>query len=371
MRTAILSDLHLGLTGGGDVLRDPDVRRVLFGEIAGADRVVLLGDVVELRERPLGPSLESARPFFEDLGEALGGAEVTIVPGNHDHRFAEPLLDRLSLDSRPLGLEQIADPSPGATETIGAWLGPARLRIAYPGVWLREDVYASHGHYLDAHLTLPRAEALAVSTLARLAGPVPQHASVLDYERITRPLYGLAYGAAQGSRARRRRTQQGLAERAWNLLGGDLTGADRAQRRRAALARRAFPLGVRGINRLLRADFDPDISPESISRRGVEAATEVVRRLGIGEHHVINGHTHRGGPYPEDGEWELPGGGRLHNTGSWVFASVFHHPAAPPNSYWPGTVTWLEDEEPPRRVRLLSHRSYRELNDVINRANRR
>ena len=50
MRTAIISDLHLGAASGEDVLRDPAVRRLLLEEIAGADRVVLLGDVVELRD---------------------------------------------------------------------------------------------------------------------------------------------------------------------------------------------------------------------------------------------------------------------------------------------------------------------------------
>ena len=60
--TAIVSDLHLGLVSGGDVLRDPEVRRVLLEEIAGADRVVLLGDVVELRDLPLGPSLAPPGP---------------------------------------------------------------------------------------------------------------------------------------------------------------------------------------------------------------------------------------------------------------------------------------------------------------------
>ena len=48
----------------------------------------------------------------------------------------------------------------------------------------------------------------------------------------------------------------------------------------------------------------------------------------------------------------------LHNTGSWVFASVFHHPGTPPSPYWPGTVTWVEDSGPPRREQLLLDRSY-------------
>ena len=25
------------------------------------------------------------------------------------------------------------------------------VQLAYPGVWLRDDVYATHGHYLDCH----------------------------------------------------------------------------------------------------------------------------------------------------------------------------------------------------------------------------
>ncbi len=80
----------------------------------------------------------------------------------------------------------------------------------------------------------------------------------------------------------------------------------------------------------------------------------MTRRLQIDAAHTITGHTHRAGPEEGEAEWPLPGGGRLHNTGSWVFADAFHHPGAPPGPYWPGTVTWLEDEGPPRRVRLLA-----------------
>ena len=113
MRTAIISDLHLGVASDEDVLRDADVRRVLFEEIANADRLVLLGDVVELRNLPVGPSLERSRPFFEELGEALGDVEVTIVPGNHDARLAEPLLDELSIAGEPaLGLQHRYPPGP-------------------------------------------------------------------------------------------------------------------------------------------------------------------------------------------------------------------------------------------------------------------
>jgi len=370
VRTAIISDLHLGVASDEDVLRDREVRRVLFEEIAGADRLVLLGDVVELRNLPLGPSLERARPFFEGLGDVLGHAEVILVPGNHDARLAEPLLDELSIAGEPLGLEHRYGPLPpgnapfpGPAELIDEWLGPARLNFAYPGVWLRDDVYATHGHYVDAHLTLPRAECVAAATMIRLAGPLPNRTTPADYERILRPLYGFAYGLAQVLPVRRRRN--GPFEKAWEVLAGERDGA------KAKAARAGFPLAIRGLNSLLRAGFEPDVTPRAIFRSGVEATVELATRLGLDDVTVITGHTHRAGPLPDEAEWPLPRGGRLHNTGSWVFASAFHQPGTPPNSYWPGTVTWLEDDDPPRRVQLLQDHSHAQMIDLISRASPR
>jgi len=368
MRTAIISDLHLGLSSGGDVLRDPGVRSILLEEIAGADRVVLLGDVVELRERTLGASLALSRPFFEDLGAALGEAEVTIVPGNHDHRFAEPLLEGLSLEGgTPLTLDRRHPPGAGATAAIAEWLGPARLEIAYPGLWLRDDVYATHGHYMDAHLSLPRAECLAIATRMRIAGPLPDPAAPADYERLLLPLYGFVFGLAQVRRTAVARTQARTSEAAWELLAGAEDGDTRGRRAAMAAARASFPAAVWAINRLLRAEFQADISGPGIFHSGLAAATEMSRRLGVDGAHVITGHSHRGGPIGEEA-WPLPGGGSLHNTGSWVFASIFHHPGLPPNPYWPGTVTWVEDEGPPRRVQLLLERSHGELTELVTRA---
>jgi hypothetical protein len=365
MRTALLSDLHLGLGSGGDVLRDARIRRVLFEQLADADRVVLLGDVVELREMPVGPALKRARAFFEELGETLGDREVTIVPGNHDHHFAGPLLDELSLDGgAPLGLEQTHGPSPGPTATIDDWLGPARLRIAYPGLWLREDVYATHGHYMDAHLPVPRAECLAIATLVRLSKPVPPSADVADYERVVRPLYGFAYGVAQARRASAS-PRKNPSEAAWRVLTANDGVLGRGQRLRSSAIRNGFPAGIWAINRLLRSDFEPDITSESIFRGGLLAATELARRLGLDGVHVITGHTHRGGPGDGEAEWPLAGGGRLHNTGSWVFAPAFQVPDDPHNPYWPGTLTWVEDSGPPRRAQLLRDRSHDEMVDLI------
>jgi hypothetical protein len=365
MRTAIISDLHLGSGFGEDIVRDVEIRRLLLDEISAADRLVVLGDALELRELPLARVLEAARPFFEELGEAMAGRPVVLVPGNHDHRLAEPLLEQLDLAGGTLGLEQRDEPAGEAAERIAAWLGEAELQFAYPGLWLRDDVYATHGHYMDCHMSLPRLECIAAAAAMRAFGPLPERPDPTDYERILRPIYGLSFGLAQGGLSWQVHRP---SERAWRTISG--RNARRGRARQTAL-RIATGVGVSTsiwtINHLLRARFDPDLSADSISQSGVAAATELAARLDLGAADVITGHTHRGGPGDAEAEWSLPSGGRLHNSGSWVFASAFHHPGTPPNAYWPGTVTWLEDGVAPRRARLLVERPRDELREIVRR----
>jgi hypothetical protein len=365
VRTAIVSDLHLGSASGEDVARDPQLRRVLLEEIATADRLVLLGDALELRELPMARVLELVQPFFEELGEAMAGRRVVFVPGNHDHRLAEPLLDAAALAGDELDLEHRGPPSGEPGASLAAWLGEAELGIAYPGLWLREDVYATHGHYMDCHLSLPRLECVAAAAVMRAGGRPPMTATPADYERILRPIYGFFSGLAEAGFA------PGAArpsERAWRTIAGRRDGGiARRTAIRAAVAT-GVPASIWLINRALRAEFEPTLSAAAITRSGIAATVELAGRLGIEAAHTITGHTHRAGPNEDEAEWPLPGGGRLHNTGSWVYADAFHHPGAPPGPYWPGTVTWIEDEGPPRRVRLLLDRSHRELRDAVARS---
>ncbi|MEX0973262.1 MAG: metallophosphoesterase [Solirubrobacterales bacterium] len=359
MRTAIVSDLHLGSAFGEDLLRDVGIRQALLERLGDADRLILLGDVIELRELPLATVLAGARPFFEELGEAMAGKPIVLVPGNHDHRLAEPLLERVALAGGPLKLEQRGAPAGEAPERIAAWLGGAELEIAYPGIWLRDDVYATHGHYMDCHMTLPRLECIAAAAAMRALGPLPERTDPGSYERVLRPVYSLSFGLAQGGLARRASRP---SERAWRTISsrnGKGGGVRRAALRAAVGA--GVPASVWGINRLLRANFDPRLNSGSISRSGIAAATELARRLGLRAAHTITGHTHRAGPEDHEEAWSLSGRGHLHNTGSWVFASAFHRPGTPPGPYWPGTITWLEDEGPPNRVKLLGEYTQSEL----------
>jgi len=362
VRTAIVSDLHLGSASGEDLGRDPAMRQILLEEIREADRLVLLGDVLELRELPMARVLETVRPFFEELGEAMAGRRVVLVPGNHDHRLAEPLLEEVALAGGPLGLEHRALPSGEPATRIASWLGEAELSIAYPGAWLRDDVYATHGHYMDCHMTLPRMECIAAAAIMRAGGHPPYSATPGDYERILRPIYGLAFGLAEAGLARGATRP---SERAWRSISGRRNGGRASHAAIKAAVAAGVPASVWLLNRGFGADFDADLSSAAITRSGIAAATELTQRLQIEAAHTITGHTHRGGPEESEAEWPLPGGGRLHNTGSWVYADAFHHPGAPPNPYWPGTVTWVEDEDAPRRVRLLVERPRDELKAAV------
>src|SRR4051794_36254866 len=254
MRTAIVSDLHLASATGEDVLHDEGIRRTLFDEIATADRVVLLGDCLELRDLALADALATARPFFEELGEAMTGREIVYVPGNHDHRLAEPLLERSSLASRPgLGLENRYRPSAGAAARLARWLGDAKLELAYPGIWLRDDVYATHGHYMDCHLTLPRFECIAAAAVMRGTGPIPDPATPDHYERVLRPVNSLSFGLAQSGALRVAANATRPSERAWHWINGSSRRGGGRELVAGAIGRTAVPAAVWTLNRALGA----------------------------------------------------------------------------------------------------------------------
>jgi metallophosphoesterase superfamily enzyme len=114
MRTVLISDMHLGSSAVIDLLRRPELRRALWEEVEGANQVVLLGDAIELRDRPLSEALALARPFFAELASVIGGGRVLVVPGNHDHHLLEGWLEHRRLVAEaPLGLEQRVDVGAG------------------------------------------------------------------------------------------------------------------------------------------------------------------------------------------------------------------------------------------------------------------
>jgi hypothetical protein len=378
MRTLSVSDLHLGSLTGADVLRRPDLREPLLLAAADVDRVVLLGDVLELRHGPLYEPMLAAREFFEDLGRALEGRELVITAGNHDHALVEPWLAARGVDSEPppLGLEQVLEPAEAspALARISQWAEPARTRVAYPGLWVREDVYATHGHYLDSHLTVPTLERLSVGAMSRLIGkPQADFHTVADYEAVGAPVFAWRDAVARDSRTGN--ALNGLATvNAWRALrgGGDLGGQEAGPARRRlrharALRARAlvlgFPVAVAMLNRAGLGPLKAEVSTAELRRAGLRAMGEVAARLGLGDAHVIFGHTHRAGPLDGDdpAEWTGRGGARLLNTGSWTYASIFLGETPAESPYWPGACVLVEDTGAPQVLRLLQDRTREEI----------
>lgn len=367
MRTLVVSDLHLGTRKRVDVLRRPELRSALLERVTSVDRVVLLGDVLELRDGPLRETLPAARSFFEQLGEALPDGEIVLAPGNHDHALIAPWFEHRGVDvpAATLGVEQrigARDAAP-AVAAMSRWLGGDRLEVAYPGLHLRDDVYATHGHYLDVHLTVPTFERLAIGVTGRvLKRPATAVATVEDYESTLAPMYAWIHAVARHASATGSTFDGGGTVAAWRALAGS---GPRSARMR--LLKAAFPVGIGALNRLGIGPLLPGLSAVQLRQAGLRAMGQVVQRLGIGAAHVIFGHTHRTGPLPGDdpSEWRAPNGAALHNAGCWVYETTFMNRTAGESPYWPGGCILVEDEGPPQLLRLLSDRPHAELEAAV------
>lgn len=389
MRTLIVSDLHLGSVSRADVLQAPEPRAQLLEALQGADRLVLLGDTLELRHGPAGAAMRAAEPVLREIGQAMAGREILLVAGNHDHALVDPWVRRRVQDAaaEPLGLEQRIAPAEASelAEAIAVWMAPAHLSVAHPGLWLREDVYATHGHYLDCHITVPTMERMGIAAMgAMMRKPHTELCTVQDYEALTAPIYAwIDAVAAQGATGA---ALNGTATvRIWRALGGESSHSPSASGngrrpwprelagslRRDALARavrrtalrRGFPLAVAALNRAGLGPVSADISGPQLRRSALSAMGEVAQRLGLRDCHVIFGHTHRTGPLPGDdaGEWRVAEQVALMNTGSWTHDTGWlgtgpggrggREPSLSP--YWPGGCVTVEDDGPPLLRRLL------------------
>ena len=367
MSTLVVSDLHLGSRARADLLRDASIREPLTAALRdGIERLVLLGDALELRQGPLREALAAARPFFAEAGAALGpDGEIVLVPGNHDHALVAPWLERRHRDAAPgpLGLAETASWEPSdPLATLAEAAAPARLTLAYPGVWLREDVYALHGHYLDRHITVPTLERLSAGAMGRIVGPLPRDgARPDDYERALAPIYAWSTTLAQHADDDSTGTHN-VSVRAYRMLSGN---GHRPLRRRALVA--LFPLTIAAINRAGLGPVRADISGAELARAGVRAMGEAVELLGIDAAHVLFGHTHRVGPRPldADADWTTPRGVRLHNSGSWVYERQFVSTTPYESPYWPGTAIRIDASGPPLPLKLLDGVSAAELNRAL------
>jgi predicted phosphodiesterase len=348
MRTAVISDLHLGALNQSDMLRRPGVPERLVAALEGADRVVLLGDTLELRERPIAGLLEMVRPVFDRLAPVLAGKRVTLVPGNHDHQLGAPWLGRARLEGRPLGAENEwpvkAGTDDGPAGVLASWLPRSEVTLAYPGLRLTDDVYATHGQYLDLHLTVPRLESISASLVCRLIGRSPDCASADEFEAVLAPIYGFHAGLAEGASSSALSRGATVSRSIWSRATGD------GRVSKLLVGRVTIPAAVAALNRFGIGPFKPELTGVELRRAGLLAMGRVADVLAPDARHVLFGHTHRPGPLPGDdpAEWTTLAGIRLHNSGNWYLESAFVSGLDDSNPYWPGTVVWVEPGQPPR-----------------------
>jgi hypothetical protein len=284
--------------------------------------------------------MEVAEPVLKAIGARLGsGREVIVVPGNHDAALVRPWLVRRG-GSPAVDASIPLDATP-VLAAVASWLEPADVRVHYPGVWLSDRVWATHGHYLDRHLLPESAYGIARGLLGRLPrdgatpieyeqarGPSLTRLEALLTRWLPRPLAALVDDVAEVLRAATMpRVQQRL------------------------LSRRIAPLNAMLLGTQMR-------------RASIPALARVVHRLGVDADWVIFGHVHRCGPLASDDpeRWRARGGRpQIVNTGAWVYEPLLVHRATPPHPYWPGGAILLEEDAEPRAVGLLDHLEARAL----------
>jgi predicted phosphodiesterase len=332
VRTLVVSDFHLGARLRHDVLLLEEPRTRLLAALDEVDRLVLLGDVVELLEGRERSAMATAEPVLREIGRRLGpDREALVIPGNHDVALVESWVKAmgagLGIDS---GVPLDATP---ALARLTSWLHPAKVSVRYPGAWLSDRVWATHGHYLDRHLLPESAIGIARGLLGRLprdgahpieyelaGGPSLTRLEALLTRWLPWPLASLADGLAELARA-------------------------------ATMPRipaHLLPPGLAPLTSLLLG--------LQMRRASIPALARVVHRLGVDADFVVFGHVHRLGPMHDDfpAQWQSPvGNARIANSGSWVYEPRLVHRVAPPHPYWPGGAIMIEDEGDPRPIGLL------------------
>jgi Calcineurin-like phosphoesterase len=332
VHTLVISDLHVGAGHGRAALDDPALVSTLAGAVSEAQRLVLLGDIIELRQGPLQDALAAATRVLPQVVQGLGSdREVILLMGNHDHQ-----------------LQVQRDALAEVTGMLAS--GGASVRVEYPGVWLRDDVYAHHGHYLDVHTVTPAFERLAAGAMSRfLKLPISEISSTDDYERLLAPIYAWMFAISQTSGREIDAADGGGSARALKLI----REARGAQGFAVQAGLRAL-LGTVGLAGL--GPLSPDLSGPGLRRSGLAGYGEMLSALGLRPTYALFGHTHRAGPLPGDDhtEWVTSTGIQMLNTGCWVNESaafLSEEPAA--NPYRCGFAVELDESGPPRLVNLL------------------
>lgn len=334
MRTLVISDLHLGSRLQHEVLTHPEPLSRLLEALDGVDRLVLLGDVVELLERRAREAMEIAEPVIRAIGRRLGPErEVIIVPGNHDGPLVRGWVRPRAAELAPATSVPL-DATP-ALDRLSSWLAPAPVSAHYPGVWLSNRTWATHGHYLDRHLLPVSAYGIARGLLGR---PPRRRTHPIDYEIARGP--SLTSLEAILTRALPRPLAALVDDLAEVVRAVTMPGAPRRLLHPRMAPLTALLLGIQ------------------MRRASIPAIVRVARGLGVDADWIVFGHVHRLGPLAGDRarQWQgSDGRPRIANTGSWLYEPLLVEHVTPPHPYWPGGAVLIEDEDDPITIGLLDN----------------
>jgi UDP-2,3-diacylglucosamine pyrophosphatase LpxH len=344
VRTLLISDLHLGSRLGRDVLRHREALDRLLAALddLAVDRLVLLGDTVELAEGRSRQAMAMAEPVLRALGTAMGRRDgaVVVVPGNHDagltRRWLRARGAALTLDARVPH-----DASPALAE-LTSWLAPAHVTVRAPGVWISDRVWATHGHHLDRHLLPESAWGLPRRPLRAEAPAAVTVVGPAAYERRARPRAGLE---ARLTRSLPRPLATLVDDAAELLRAWSMPSPRRLRAHRAAPVMRPL-LG------------------RQMQRSAIPALLHAAARNGVDAEWIVFGHVHRSGPREHDDPalWAARDGRpRVANTGSWIYEPLLLHRRRAPHPYWPGGAIVVDDDGDPRAVGLLDDLDARAL----------
>ena len=329
----------------------PEPRERLIEALAEADRVVVLGDLLELREQPVARVLDDRRARARrPRPRPAAASRAVVVPGNHDHHLADAFLDQLRLEDQPgpRAAHRRRAATPGLLGRLAELLPAAlaepglpghlaarrRLRHPRPPGRRAHDRPAPRGDHVLGHA--PRHAAPRARLAGRLRGDrrpallaLPRHRpGLVAAPRWRRPA---APRAACGRCCRR------------GGLGGFARGPRGRARRRAGAEQRGLrPLPPRDQRRRAAR-----LGPAGDGRGGATAWTSAPSTCSSGTP------TGPGRSRDATTTGARASGALLHNTGSWYHEGSLIADAGPSSPYWPGWVTWLDDGGPPRLENVL------------------